>query len=127
MLIRKGLLGIDHPVLGLTVGLGAALVVHALVLTFTHSWRPETWDRGAFRWMALGGITGAVGIGAQWVAFGLTTIAIAITVQQLATLVVVALAPLMFDAAFERLNVKLLTGTAAMLAGSAIVVLAGKA
>ncbi len=126
MFIRKGLVGLDAPVLGLTIGLGVALVVHALILTSAGSWRRGTWDRSALRWMALGGLTGAVGIGAQWVAFGLTTIAIAITVQQLATLVVVALAPLMFDAVLERINALLLAGTAAMLAGSAIVVLAGR-
>ena len=73
--------------------------------------------------MALGGTTGAVGIGAQWIAFGLTTIAIAITVQQLAVLVVVGLAPIMFRSALERLNASLLIGTAAMLAGSVMVVL----
>lgn len=126
MFIRKGLEGIDAPLFGLTVGLAVALVVHAVGLTATRSWKPESWDSRAVTWMVLGGITGAIGIGAQWVAFGLTTIAIAITVQQLATLVVVALAPIMFDAAFERINALLLTGTALMLAGSAIVVLAGR-
>ncbi|HEY5684870.1 MAG TPA: DMT family transporter [Acidimicrobiia bacterium] len=127
MFIRKGLEGIDEPLLGLTVGLGVALVVHAAGLTLSRSWDRPSWNPRAVLWMVLGGVTGAVGIGAQWVAFGLTTIAIAITVQQLATLVVVALAPIMFDATFERINVLLLTGTAAMLAGSAIVVLAGRA
>lgn len=126
MLIRKGLVGIDAPLVGLTLGLGVALTVHAIGMTLTGSWRRETWDRRALPWMALAGFTGALGIGAQWVAFGLTTIAIAITVQQLAALVVVALAPLMFDATFEQVNLRLLSGTVAMLAGSAVVVLAGR-
>jgi drug/metabolite transporter (DMT)-like permease len=125
MLIRKGLEGIDAPVLGLTVGLAAALVFQAAILTAGGWWRREPWDSRALPWMALGGVTGAIGISAQWISFGLTTIAIAITVQQLGTLVVVALAPLMFDAVTERINALLLTGTAAMLVGSAVVVLAG--
>jgi drug/metabolite transporter (DMT)-like permease len=124
MLIRKGLEGIDAPVLGLTVGLGAALVVHAIVLTATGRWTSEPFDRRAIMWMALGGLTGAVAIASQWISFGLTTIAIAITVQQLATLVVVALAPLMFGTV-EHPNFLLLSGTAAMLGGSAVVVWAG--
>ncbi len=127
MFIRKGLEGIDEPLLGLTVGLAAALVVHAIGLTVTRSWDRPSWNPRAVNWMVLGGLTGAIGIGAQWISFGLTTIAIAITVQQLATLIVVALAPIMFDATFERVNALLLSGTAAMLAGSAIVVLAGRA
>jgi len=125
MLIRKGLEGIDEPVLGLTVGLAVALTVQAGILTATGSWRAGTWTVRALPWMALGGVTGSVGIGAQWISFGLTTVAISITVQQLATLVVVALAPLMFDSVVERINTWLLTGTAAMLAGSALVVWAG--
>jgi drug/metabolite transporter (DMT)-like permease len=124
MLIRKGLEGIDAPVLGLAVGLGAALVVHAIVLTATGRWTSEPFDRRAIVWMALGGLTGAVAISSQWISFGLTTIAIAITVQQLATLVVVALAPIMFGT-IERPNALLLMGTATMLAGSATVVWAG--
>lgn len=123
MLIRKGLEGLDAPVLGLTVGLGAALVVHAGVLTLSGAWNRGTWNPKALRWMLLGGMTGAVGIGAQWISFGLTTIAIAITVQQLAVLVVVALAPVMFGRDVERINATLLAGTAVLLAGSAIVVL----
>ncbi len=123
MFIRKGLEGLDAPVLGLTVGLGVALVVHAISLTAAGSWRATEWDRSALTWMALGGLTGAVGIGAQWVAFGLTTIAIAITVQQLAVLVVVGLAPIMFRSAIERLNTTLFIGIAAVMLGSAMVVL----
>jgi drug/metabolite transporter (DMT)-like permease len=123
MFIRRGLEGLDAPVLGLTVGLGAALIIHAIMLTATGSWSSTRFDRRALIWMALGGLTGAIGIGAQWVAFGLTTIAIAITVQQLAVLVVVALAPIMFRSAMERLNTTLFIGIAAVMLGSAMVVL----
>lgn len=126
MLIRTGLEDLDAPVLGLTIGLSAALVVYAFVLTSMGVWRGrDPVDRAAFGWMALGGFTGAVGIGAQWISFGLTTIAIAITVQQLAVLVIMAIAPLMFDAKLERPTPLLVTGTAALLAGSLLVVQAG--
>ncbi len=123
--IRKGLEGLDEPVLGLTVGLAAALVVHGLGLTFAGMWKRPTPPRMAYRWMLAGGVTGAIGISAQWVSFSRTTIAISITVQQLATLVVVGLAPLVFDAKQERLTISLAAGTAAMIAGAIIVVSAG--
>jgi drug/metabolite transporter (DMT)-like permease len=126
MLIRKGLEGLDAPVLGLTVGLGVALVIHAVALTITRSWTAMPWDRRALVWMGLGGATGAVGIGAQWTSFGLTTIAVAITVQQLAVLVVVGLAPIMFRSPMERLNRTLLIGTAAVIMGSLMVVLSSR-
>ena len=125
MLIRKGLEGLDEPVLGLTVGLAVALAVHAVGLTMVGQWKRSRPPRAAYMWMLAGGVTGAIGISAQWVSFGLTTIAIAITVQQLATLVVVGLAPIMFDAKLERLNASLAAGTVAMIAGAVIVVWAG--
>jgi drug/metabolite transporter (DMT)-like permease len=124
MLIRRGLEDLDAPLVGLAVGLGGALVIHAVALTVTRTWTRRPFDRKAVLWMALGGFTGAVALSSQWISYGLTTIAIAITVQQLATLVVVALAPIMFGTV-ERPNALLLTGTAAMLGGSAIVVWAG--
>lgn len=123
MFIRKGLEGLDAPLLGLTVGLGTALLFHSAILTASGAWDRPSWNPKALKWMVLGGLTGAIGIGAQWISFGLTTIAIAITVQQLAVLVVVALAPVMFGRTVERINATLLIGTTVLLAGSAIVVL----
>ncbi len=125
MLIRKGLEGFDEPLIGLTVGLGVALILHATGLTVAGTWKRPPMPRAAYRWMMLGGLTGAVGIGAQWVSFGLTTVAISFTVQQLATLVIVGLAPVVFDAKFEKLTAPLILGTLAMLGGSAIVVWLG--
>lgn len=122
MLIRKGLVGLDAPVLGLTVGLGVALLFHAIALTMSRTWNSSPWDSKALPWLALGGVTGAIGIGAQWISFGLTTIAVAITVQQLAVLVVLGLAPIMFKSPIERLTPMLLIGTAGVIVGSAMVV-----
>ncbi len=124
-LIRLGLEGLDAPVLGLTIGLGGSLLVHAAGLTMAGAWGRGPVPARALGWMAAGGLTGALAIGAQWISFDLTTVAIAITVQQLATIVVVALVPFMFHEPFERINLLLLGGAAAMLTGSAVVVLAG--
>lgn len=125
MLIRKGLEGLDEPIIGLTVGLGVSLILHAVGLTIAGAWKRNPIPRDAYKWMMIGGVTGAIGIGAQWISFGLTTIAIAITVQQLATLVIVGLAPVVFDAKFEKLTPPLIVGTLMMLAGSGIVVQLG--
>jgi drug/metabolite transporter (DMT)-like permease len=127
MLIRKGLEGLDAPVLGLTVGLGAALVVGAFGLASIGGFERSGWSRSAIRWAVLGGVTGALGISAQWISYGLVEVAVAITVQQLATIVVLVLAPFMFDSRFERPTLLLVSGTAAMLAGSVIVVWANNA
>jgi DME family drug/metabolite transporter len=122
-MIRLGLRDLDAPVLGLTIGLGISLVVFAVALTIRGAWRGPV-STSAIGWMAAGGVSGAVAISAQWISFSLTTVAVAITVQQLAVLVVVALVPVMFKEPLERLNALLLSGTFAMLVGSAVVVLA---
>lgn len=126
MLIRLGLERFDHPVLGLTIGLGMSVPLYGLLLVGTGVARRHRVSGLARRWMMAGGVAGAIGVSGQWLSFGLTTIAIALTVQQLAALVVVALVPLMFRQPFERMNLLFGVGTAAMLAGSILVVLAGR-
>lgn len=123
--IRKGLEGLDEPVVGVTVGLAAALVVHGIGLSLAGMWKRPAPPPMAYRWMLAGGATGAIAITASWVSFSRTTIAISITVQQLATLVVIGLAPLVFDAKQERLTISLAIGTAAMIAGAVLVVSVG--
>ncbi len=126
MLIRLGLERFDHPVLGLTIGLGVSVPIYGLLLASVGASRPAPVPGSARRWMALGGGAGAIAVSAQWVSFDLTTIAIALTVQQLAALVVVGLVPLMFREPFERMNLMFAVGATAMLAGSVIVVLVGR-
>jgi drug/metabolite transporter (DMT)-like permease len=125
MLIRKGLEGLDEPLFGLTFGLGVALIVHGAGLGLVGRWRAPRPPGTVYRWMLAGGATGAVAISAQWISFDLTTIAVSFTVQQLAVLVVVGLAPVVFDARRERLTAPLLAGTLAVIAGSVMVVWAG--
>ena len=124
-LIRLGLEGLDSPLLGVTIGLAFTVPIHALILTLTKAWRRTPVPAAAFKWMALGGLAGALAIGAQWISFDRTSVAIAITVQQLAALVTVALVPLVFREPIERVTIRLVGGAITMLAGSALVVLVG--
>lgn len=126
MLIRLGLEHFDYPVLGLTIGLGMSVPLYGILLVATGVARRTRVPGLAKRWMMAGGVAGAIGVSGQWLSFGLTTVAIAITVHQLATLVVVALVPLMFKEPFERMNLVFAVGAAAMLAGSITVVLVGR-
>jgi uncharacterized membrane protein len=121
-LIRLGLDRFDHPVEGLTIGLATSVAIYAVLLMVTGRWRgpvPAT----AVRWMVIGGFCGAVAVSAQWLSFDLTTIAIAITVQQLSVLFVIALVPFMFKQPFERMNPRFFAGAALVLSGTAVVLL----
>ena len=122
LLIRLGLDRFDHPVEGLTIGLATSVAIYAVLLMVTGRWRgpvPAT----AVRWMVIGGFCGAVAVSAQWLSFDLTTIAIAITVQQLSVLFVIALVPFMFKQPFERMNPRFFAGAALVLSGTTVVLL----
>ena len=122
LLIRLGLERFDEPVAGLTIGLASSVVVYALLLTVTGRWR-EPVPATALRWMAFGGVCGAIAVSSQWLSFDLTTIAIAITVQQLSVLFVIALVPIMFRQPFERMNPRFFGGAVLVLMGAIIVLL----
>lgn len=122
LLIRLGLERFDHPVEGLTIGLASSVVVYALLLTVTGRWRGPLPGK-AIRWILFGGLCGATAVSAQWLSFDLTTIAIAITIQQLSVLFVIALVPIMFRQAFERINMRFFGGAVLVLMGAIIVLL----
>ena len=74
----------------------------------------------AVRWIAFGGVCGAIAVSSQWLSFDLTTIAIAITVQQMSVLFVMALVPIMFRQPFERMNPRFFGGAILVLMGAII-------
>jgi len=112
----------DHQVEGLTIGLATSVVVYAVLRTIAKGWRGPV-PGAAIRWMMIGGVCGAVAVSAQWISFDLTTIAIAITIQQLSVLFVIALVPIMFSQPFERMNQRFFGGAVLVLMGAAIVLL----
>ena len=122
LLIRIGLERFDEPVAGLTIGLASSVVVYALLLTVTGRWKKPV-PATAVRWIAFGGVCGATAVSAQWQSFDLTTIAIAITVQQMSVLFVMALVPIMFRQPFERMNPRFFGGAILVLMGAIIVLL----
>jgi len=121
--IRLGLAQYDHPVEGLTIGLGFSVVAYAVVLTLVDGWRQGPVPASALRWIAFGGLSGAVAVAAQWISYDLTSIAVAITVQQLSVLFVMALVPAMFREQFEQMNVRFVLGAAIVVMGASLVAL----
>lgn len=122
ILIRFGLERFDHPVEGLTIGLASSVVVYALLLTVTGRWGMPM-PISAVRWIAFAGLCGAIAVSSQWLSFDLTTIAIAITIQQLSVIFVIALVPMMFHQPFERMNPRFFAGVLFVLTGATIVLL----
>jgi len=126
LFIRWGLEGLDDPIIGVTFGLMAAALVYAFALGVTRRRRAaEPISGEALRWITAAGILVAIGIACQWMAFDLIAVAVAITVMQLSAPTVITVAPFVVKSEVEKPTPALILGTAAVLAGSILVVLTG--
>jgi drug/metabolite transporter (DMT)-like permease len=122
LLIRWGLEGLSSPVIGVTVGLAAATVLYAIVLASGKTPTTGGTPPGVRRWILIGGILVAVAIAAQWTALDLVEVNVVVTLQQVATPVVVLVAPSIVGTAIERWTWRLILGMVAVIAGSTMVI-----
>jgi drug/metabolite transporter (DMT)-like permease len=128
LFIRWGLERLPVPLLGVTVGLLAASVTYGIALLIAGNRR----RRGAFpteslRWVGASGTLVGIAIALQWTSYDMITIAVALTLMQIATPVVIVAAPVVVGSTMERPTFMMLVGAAAVMAGSTIVVLAAGA
>lgn len=124
--IRWGLDDFDHPLLGLTVGMAITVpAMHGSSRLLTGQW--VSVPRGIRRWLLSGGLTAAIALTAQWTAFALIPVGVAISLQQLSTPVVLFVGPLLLSAPAERATPRLVFGTALVVTGSIVVALFGRA
>ncbi len=79
-----------------------------------------------WRWLVLGGLSAGFAIAAQWTAFDLIPVGAVISLQQLSTPVVLFIGPFLLAAPRERPDVRMLTGTALIVAGAVVVALFGR-
>jgi drug/metabolite transporter (DMT)-like permease len=97
--------------------------MHVASRVYTGKW--VTVPHGVRRWL-LGGGMGALALTAQWTAFALIPIGVALSIQQLSTPLVLFLGPIVLSAPAERATPRLVAGTAMVVAGSVLVALFGR-
>ena len=124
LFIRWGLEGLPVPLIGVTIGIAAAMVLYAVVLTATRRWKTGPLPRSNLLWLMAAGTLVAAAIVAQWTAYDLITIAVAITLMQVAAPVVILVAPVIVGTRMERITVPVVSGAFLIVAGSIVVVLA---
>ncbi len=124
LFIRWGLEGLPAPILGVTVGLAAAMAAYALALTVSGRWSAGRLPTSNLWWLAVAGVLVAVAIAAQWISYDLIAIAIAFTIMQLAAPVVIVTAPVIVGTDMERITWRLVAGTALVMSGSILAILA---
>lgn len=122
LLIRWGLEGLSSPVIGVTIGLAAAAALYAAVLASGRAPTTSETPPEVRRWILIGGILVAVAIAAQWTALDLVEVNVVVTLQQVATPVVVLVAPFFVGTAIEQWTWRLIVGMVAVIAGSTLVI-----
>ncbi len=127
LFVRWGLDGLDVPLIGVTLALAIAAVLYAVALAIRLGGLRFDVPRASYGWIVFSSLLAAGAIAAQWQAWDLIEVAVAITLMQLATPVVVLTAPFIVGTEMERLTPALLLGMAAVIAGSMLVVWTGQA
>ncbi len=122
LFISWGLEGIDSPLVGVTVSLGVATALYGVVFALGLAGKGGTVPKPARPWLAAAGLLVAFAMVAQWMAYSLTDVAIVVTLIQLATPVVVFLAPLVVGTHIEKLTPTLIVGMLTVIAGSTLVI-----
>lgn len=122
LFIRWGLEGLSSPVIGVTIGLAAATALYAVGLASGRAPTTSGTPPEVRRWILIGGILVAVAIAAQWTALDLVEVNVVVTLQQVATPVVVLVAPFIVGTAIERWTWRLILGMVCVIAGSTMVI-----
>ena len=122
LFIRWGLEGLASPVIGVTIGLAAAAALYAVGLASGRAPTTSGTPLEVRRWILIGGILVAVAIAAQWTALDLVEVNVVVTLQQVATPVVVLVAPFIVGTVIERWTWRLILGMVAVIAGSTMVI-----
>lgn len=122
--VKEGLDGLESPLLGLTVGMGVALVAYAAALPL----RPRTegavlGSRGAVAFKLAAGVMVGLSVWARWVSLDYTTIAVVLALGLLSVPVVLLLSPLLMGRDVERVNAQIWAGGALVVAGGLLLVL----
>ena len=116
LFIRWGLDGLSSPVIGVTIGLAAATALYAVGLATGRAPTTSGTPPEVRRWILIGGILVAAAIAAQWTALDLVEVNVVVTLQQVATPVVVLVAPFIVGTAIERWTWRLILGMIAVIA-----------
>jgi len=121
--IRDGLEGLDSPLLGLTIGLVAAVAAYSLTLPFRRDrlrGEPIVLDAVSFKLLA--GVFVALSTWGRWVALDLTGVGIVLALGLMSVPVVLLLSPVVMGRHVEHVNAWIWAGAALVVGGSLVLV-----
>jgi drug/metabolite transporter (DMT)-like permease len=123
--IKEGLDGLDSPLLGLTLGMGVALLAYAAALPF----RPRgegsalgSWQSLAFKLLA--GVMVGLSVWARWQSLESASIAVVLALGLLSVPVVLLFSPVLMGRHVERVTGQVWAGAALVVGGGLLLILA---
>ena len=123
VLIRKGLEGLNSPLLGLTLGLIAAVLVFGATLPFRRVsllHEPVVWDALSFK--VLAGVFVALSTWGRWIALDETGIGVVLALGLLSVPVVLFLSPVLMGRHVEHVSAQIWLGALLVIVGSLLLV-----
>jgi drug/metabolite transporter (DMT)-like permease len=123
--IKEGLHGLDSPLLGLTLGMGVALLAYAAALPL----RPRaagaalgSWGSLAFKLVA--GVMVGLSVWARWESLESASIAVVLALGLLSVPVVLLFSPVLMGRHVERVTAQVWAGAALVVGGGLLLILA---
>jgi drug/metabolite transporter (DMT)-like permease len=120
----EGLKGLDSPLLGLTIGIGASAIAYAVMLAVSSTTvTVGTLDSAPYK-LAAGSLV-AVANWARFIALDHSPVATVLALNMLAVPVVLLLAPVVAGRHAERVTLKVWVGSALVMGGALVLILEG--
>ena len=126
ILVRNGLEAFPSPLLGVTIGMFAAVIFYGgwlLILSRSRHFTPVS--RRIWLIQLLAGLLIGLGTWARYIAMDLTEIGIVLALGRINTPLVLLLSPLLFGRKKEPVTVKVWVGAGLIILGSLILIFAG--
>jgi drug/metabolite transporter (DMT)-like permease len=120
--IRRGLEGLDSPLLGLTIGMVVSLVAFAVLLALRCGRVRGRVEFDALSFKLAAGVFVALSTWGRWVAVDLTAVGIVLALNLLSVPIVLVLSPLLMGRHVERVDLRVWGGAALVVFGSLLLI-----
>ncbi|HEX5467627.1 MAG TPA: EamA family transporter [Gaiellaceae bacterium] len=123
VLIKEGLDGLSSPLLGLTLGMAAAVLAYAVLVALRG--RPQVGaigSRTALGFKLAAGIMVGLSVWARWVSLDTTGVAVVLALGLLSVPVVLAFSPLLMGRHVEQVTAQLWLGGSLVVAGGLVLI-----
>jgi uncharacterized membrane protein len=117
--IRRGLEGLESPLLGVTIGMIASTLAYGLILILRRrdsNSQPIPWQAVTFQFLA--GVLVGLSTWARWLALDTAPVGVVLALGRLNVPVVILLSPLFIGQHLERVNLRVWLGAGLIVAGS---------